>query len=75
LVGRPSEKLEGLLSKFNVIKLQGRDEFDTNNLVNEYILKGAILEQGILTTGDIFELLLMNSGSGYSDDPLMMAQD
>ncbi|MFH1443292.1 MAG: hypothetical protein ABIG96_04630 [Candidatus Micrarchaeota archaeon] len=60
LVGRPSEKLEALLANFNVRKFQGRDEFDTNNIVSVYALDGMELQQAMVSTGDIFDLALMN---------------
>ncbi|MFH1750166.1 MAG: hypothetical protein ABH863_00650 [Candidatus Micrarchaeota archaeon] len=60
MVGRESAKLNEVLSGFNTVRLQGRDEYDTNNIVNDY-LKGQVpFEQGVITTGDIYELALMN---------------
>ncbi len=60
LVGRESLKLEERLGRYNLVKLQGRDELDTNNIVNEYLMEGKKLNQAVITSGDIFELLLMN---------------
>lgn len=60
LIGRPSEKLEGALSNFKLVKLQGRDEFDTNNKVNAFALEGTEMNQSVVSTGDVLELLLMN---------------
>jgi hypothetical protein len=41
-------------------KYQGRDEFDTNNIVMEFIAQPNQYNQAIVTTGDIYELALMN---------------
>jgi hypothetical protein len=60
MIGRPSTKLEATLSKFNLKKLQGRDEFDTNNIAIQYAIGDDKMVQGVLTTGDIYELALMN---------------
>ncbi|MFH0971129.1 MAG: hypothetical protein V1835_01030, partial [Candidatus Micrarchaeota archaeon] len=60
LVGRPSPKLEAMLANFNLNKLQGRDEYDTNNMVNQLALGDQKMVQGTITTGDMYELALMN---------------
>lgn len=71
LIGRKSDNLEKTLSRFDLVKLQGRDEFDTNNIVNEYILKDTTLYQGVVVTGDVWELSLMN----VRDQPMFLVPD
>ncbi|HLC48369.1 MAG TPA: hypothetical protein VJI13_04815 [Candidatus Norongarragalinales archaeon] len=71
LIGRQSDGLEKILTDFKLIKLQGRDEFDTNNIVNEYAAGGIKYEQGVITPGDIYELTLMN----IRDQPIFLVPD
>jgi hypothetical protein len=71
LVGRQSTQLETSLSEFKLNKLQGRDEFDTNNIVNEFIVKEVPVQQGMIVTGDIWELSLMN----VIDQPIFLVPE
>ncbi len=71
LVGRPEPKLEEKLSQFKLIKLQGRDEFDTNNIVNRHLQGPVEYNQGLITTGDILELAIMN----IKNQPVFLVPD
>ncbi|MEK6842970.1 MAG: hypothetical protein AABY04_00620, partial [Candidatus Micrarchaeota archaeon] len=71
LIGRASPQLDEKLSGFALEKIQGRDEYDTGNIVSEYIAGDIESVQGVITTGEILELSLLS----ITDQPIFLVPD
>ncbi|MBI5224696.1 hypothetical protein HY989_02405 [Candidatus Micrarchaeota archaeon] len=71
LIGRASPQLDEKLRDFSLQKLQGRDEYDTSNIVSEYIAGDIESLQGVITTGEILELSLLS----IKDQPIFIVPD